>query len=106
KVYRMEGANPYNCSKILQTPAHISALALGHVGHLFAGCDDGTLRLYDLSTYKALKAIRNLPAEISSIACQKRAGVESRDAWVACGQKIYLFQMDPSKMIMTPEDAT
>uniref|UniRef100_A0A0W0F817 WD40 repeat-like protein n=1 Tax=Moniliophthora roreri TaxID=221103 RepID=A0A0W0F817_MONRR len=102
----MEGANPWGCSKVLQTPAHISALAFGHVGHLFAGCDDGTLRLYDLSTYRVLKAIRNLPAEVSSIVCQKRAGVDSRDAWIACGQKIYLFQMDTSKMIMTPEDAT
>ncbi|KAK7054664.1 hypothetical protein VNI00_003127 [Paramarasmius palmivorus] len=95
----------YRCTKVLQTPAHTSALAFGHAGHLFAGCDDGTLRLYDLSTFKVLKAIRGFPAEISSIACQKRSGVESRDAWVACGQKIYLFQMDSPKMIMTPEDA-
>ncbi|KAI3600045.1 scf complex subunit skp1 [Moniliophthora roreri] len=106
EIKREDGANPWGCSKVLQTPAHISALAFGHVGHLFAGCDDGTLRLYDLSTYRVLKAIRNLPAEVSSIVCQKRAGVDSRDAWIACGQKIYLFQMDTSKMIMTPEDAT
>ncbi|KAL0578690.1 hypothetical protein V5O48_003310 [Marasmius crinis-equi] len=90
----------YICSKVLQTPAHISSLAFGHASHLFAGSDDGTVRLYDLSSYRVLKAVRGLGAEVSSIACLKRPGIESRDAWIACGRK-----MDDSKMILTPEDA-
>ncbi|KAJ8079072.1 hypothetical protein PM082_013359 [Marasmius tenuissimus] len=102
---RMENRE-YICTRVLQTPAHISSLAVGHASHLFAGSDDGTVRLYDLSTFKVLKAIRGLDAEVSSIACAKRPGVEMRDAWIACGGNILSFQMDSPKMILNSEDAT
>ena len=49
--------------------------------------DDGSLRVYDLSSYKVLKAVRGLGAEVSSIICVKRAGSELRDAWIAHDQK-------------------
>ncbi|KAF5373731.1 hypothetical protein D9758_000724 [Tetrapyrgos nigripes] len=91
--------------KSLQTPAHISSLAFGHAVHLFAGSDDGTLRLYDMSSFKVLKAIRGLGGEVTSIACLKRPASEYRDVWLACGQKAFLFKMDNSAMIMTPADA-
>jgi hypothetical protein len=91
--------------RTLSTPAHISSLAFGHAGHLFAGSgmvlhivqvfalanilsDDGSLRVYDLSSYKVLKAVRGLGAEVSSIICMKRTGSELRDAWIAHGQKV------------------
>ncbi|KAE9409457.1 hypothetical protein BT96DRAFT_806325, partial [Gymnopus androsaceus JB14] len=77
----------------------------GHAGHLFAGSDDGTLRVYDLSSFKVLKAIRGLQNEISSIACFKRPGSELRDAWIACGNHAFLFRMDTPSMIMTVQDA-
>ncbi|KAF9265579.1 hypothetical protein L218DRAFT_147283 [Marasmius fiardii PR-910] len=93
-------------TKTLQTPAHISSLAFDHRGHLFAGSDDGTVRLYDLATYKVSKAIRGLKSEVSSIACFERSGVEWSDAWIACGRKILSFQMDIEKLIMTAEDAS
>jgi hypothetical protein len=50
--------------------------------------DDGSLRVYDLSSYKVLKAVRGLGAEVSSIICVKRTGSELRDAWMAHGQKV------------------
>jgi len=89
----------------LSTPAHISSLAFGHAGHLFAGSDDGSLRIYDLSSHKVLKAVRGLGAEVSSIVCMKRTGSELRDAWVAHGHKISRFQMESTKLILNLEDA-
>lgn len=50
--------------------------------------DDGSLRIYDLSSYKVLKAVRAIGAEVSSIVCVKRPGSELRDAWIAHGQKV------------------
>lgn len=50
--------------------------------------DDGILRVYDLSSFKVLKAIRGLKNEVSSIACFKRPGSELRDAWIACGSNV------------------
>ncbi|TFK42297.1 WD40-repeat-containing domain protein [Crucibulum laeve] len=99
------GIDLYSLHKTLLTPAHISSLAFGHAGHLFAGSDDGSLRVYDLSSFKVLKAIRGLESEVSSIICVKRPGSELRDAWIACGRRICKFQMDSSKMIQMREDA-
>src|SRR5260221_11936810 len=50
--------------------------------------DDGTLRVYDLSSFRVIKAIRGLGAEVSSIVCIKRTGSVLRDAWVAHGTKV------------------
>lgn len=79
--------------------------------------------MYDLSTFKVIKAIRGLGAEVSSIVCMKRPGSELRDAWVAHGSKVgrrlleYLilqqkscvqiskFQLDSQKMIQDLSDA-
>ncbi|KIK59606.1 hypothetical protein GYMLUDRAFT_169355 [Collybiopsis luxurians FD-317 M1] len=96
---------PYALVKSLNTPAPISSLEFGHAGHIFAGSRDGTLRLYDLSSFKVLKAVRGLKDEISSIACLKRPETELRDAWVACGNHVYLFKMDTPSLIMTEKDA-
>ena len=46
--------------------------------------------MYDLSTFKVLKAVRGLGAEVSSIVCLKRPGSDLRDAWVAHGHKVCL----------------
>jgi hypothetical protein len=50
--------------------------------------DDGSLRVYDLSTTKVVKAIRGLAGEISSLVCIKRPGSELRDVWLACGKNV------------------
>ncbi|KAF9053018.1 WD40-repeat-containing domain protein [Panaeolus papilionaceus] len=94
------------CSKTLTLPAHVSSLAFGHAGHLFVGSDDGSLRIYDLSTYKVLKAVKSVGSEIPSIVCIKRSGTELRDAWVAHGHQISHFQMDSSFMIQSLKNAT
>lgn len=96
--------------KTLETPAHVSSLAFGHAGHLFAGSgeflsrlahevnrlswiflDDGSVRVYDLSSFKVVKAIRGLGAEVSSIVCFKRPGSELRDAWLGCGKRVIVI---------------
>ncbi|KAK0191111.1 WD40-repeat-containing domain protein [Armillaria mellea] len=97
--------NSYSPVRTLYTPAHVSSLAFGHSGHVFAGCDDGTLRVYDLSTFKVLKAVRGLGSEVSSIVCVKRPGSDLRDAWIACGTRVHLFQMDSPTMVLTLSDA-
>ncbi|KIM48722.1 hypothetical protein M413DRAFT_15055 [Hebeloma cylindrosporum] len=91
--------------KSLSTPSHISSLTFGHAGHLFAGSDDGSLRVYDLSSFKVLKAIRGLGAEVSSVVCVKRPGSELRDAWIAHGHKVSRFQLETPKLIQGLEDA-
>ncbi|KAJ7046977.1 WD40-repeat-containing domain protein [Mycena alexandri] len=91
---------------LLHTPSPISAIAFGHSGHLFAGSDDGSLRVYDLSSFKVCRAIKGLPAEISSVTCFKRPGSELRDVWLACGNKAYSFQMDSAKLVQLTADAT
>ncbi|KAF5315596.1 hypothetical protein D9611_005050 [Ephemerocybe angulata] len=95
----------YTIQETFKTPAPISALSFGHASHLFAGSDDGSLRVYDLSTNKVVKAIRNLDGEVSSIICFKRPGSELRDAWVAHGRMISKFKLDTPKMIQTLDDA-
>lgn len=85
--------------------------------------DDGTLRVYDLSSSKVLKAVRGLGSEVSAIACFKRTGSDLRDVWLACGRRVSIescngspiqvldvaqalcFQMDSPKMILTADDA-
>ncbi|KAJ7063495.1 hypothetical protein C8F01DRAFT_1055844 [Mycena amicta] len=82
----------------LTTPAPISALAIA--GQLFAGSDDGSLRVYT-SDAKVARGIRGLPTEISSIACSPNGNV-----WLACGRSVYAFSMDSQKLVQTVVDAT
>ena len=98
----------YDLVKALEIPAHVSCLAYGHAGHLYVGSgehhssfihltlqsiatEDGSLRVYDLSLYKVIKAIRSLGAEVSSVVCLKRPGSELRDVWLACGSRASRF---------------
>ncbi|KAJ7709750.1 WD40-repeat-containing domain protein [Mycena rosella] len=98
----------------LNTPSPISAIAFGHSGHLFAGSgalfhptpNDGSLRVYDLSSFKVCRAVSGLPTEISSIQCFKRPGSDLRDVWLACGRHAYSFQMDSPKLVQIAGDAT
>ena len=100
----------YAIQDTFSIPAPVSSLTLGHVGQLYAGSgepallqqmkggalmiafrffiDDGSLRVYDLSTNKVSKAIRGLSGEVSSIVCVKRPGAELRDAWIAHGRMV------------------
>ncbi|KAF8912110.1 WD40-repeat-containing domain protein [Gymnopilus junonius] len=95
----------FSLEKTLEIPSRISSLAFGHAGHLFAGADDGSFRIYDLSAFKVLKGVRGLGAEVSSIVCVKKPGSDLRDAWIIHGKYISKFQMDSPKMIQTLEDA-
>ena len=62
--------------------------------------DDGSLRVYDLSSFKVLKAIRGLGAEVSSVICVKRPGSELRDAWIAHGQKVCINSSLPGSLVI------
>ncbi|KAJ7174017.1 WD40-repeat-containing domain protein, partial [Mycena crocata] len=102
----------YRLNHTLNTPSPISALAFGHSSHsTFRGltdalADDGSLRVYDLSSFKVCRAVSGLPAEISSIVCFKRPGSDLRDVWLACGNQALSFQMDSPKLVQTVSDAT
>ncbi|CAK5277388.1 unnamed protein product [Mycena citricolor] len=115
----------YTLQHTLNTPAPITALAFGHSGHLYAASgtsiapssthrllgsqtgppDDGSLRVYDLSSSKVVRAVHGLGEEISSLACLKRAGSELRDVWLALGCKMLLFRMDQEKLVQIEADA-
>lgn len=84
----------------LATPAPVTCLAL-HASRLFAGSDDGSLRVYDLTTRKVSKAIRALGAEVSYIIYDTR----SDNLWLAIGPSIMLFSLASSKIVMISDDA-
>lgn len=50
--------------------------------------DNGDLRVYDLSSFKVLRAVKGNGNMVSSIICVKRPGSEFRDAWVASGKQV------------------
>ncbi|KAJ7444934.1 WD40-repeat-containing domain protein [Mycena latifolia] len=110
----VNGLPNYRLNHTLHTPSPISAIAFGHSGHLFAGSgaltdastDDGSLRVYDLSSFKVCRAVSGLPTEVSSIVCFKRPGSDLRDVWLACGRHAYSFQMDSPKLVQMAGDAT
>ena len=98
----------FNLLRSVTTPStwQFTALTFGHAGHLYAGsgtmimaffhlylCEDskidnGDLRVYDLSSFKVLRAVKGNGNMISSIVCVKRPGSEFRDAWVASGKQV------------------
>jgi WD40 repeat protein len=47
--------------------------------------DDGTLRLYDLSTFKVLKAVRGLGAEVASVVSSQKS---PHEAFASCGRQV------------------
>ncbi|KAK2466708.1 hypothetical protein APHAL10511_000966 [Amanita phalloides] len=100
-----ENHETYSLLKTLKTSSAVSSLAFGHVTQLFVGTHDGILRVYDLSTLKVVRAVRNLGSEVSSIICLKRPGSDLRDAWIAAGTKIMKFQLDSPNMIQDVQDA-
>ncbi|KAF7294749.1 hypothetical protein MIND_01012300 [Mycena indigotica] len=83
----------------LKTPCPISALAVDQSERLFAGSDDGSVRIFDSATWKLVHAIRGLPNEISSIACSDTS------AWLACGRAAYAFSMSSQKLVQNASDA-
>lgn len=95
----------YRLTHTLSTPSPISSISFGHSNHIFAGSgalrgrdsspaqtrefiDDGSLRVYDLSSFKVCRAVSGLPTEISSVCCFKRPGSDLRDVWLACGRYV------------------
>jgi hypothetical protein len=44
--------------------------------------------VYDLSSFKVLRAVKGAGSMISAIVCVKRLGTEFRDAWVASGKQV------------------
>jgi hypothetical protein len=112
----------------LKLPAPVSCLCFGRSnGMLYAGADDGSVRLYGLPSTTVKKAFRKL-TEVSSIVSMMPLGMKTADAgeqhvvWIADGQKVrpppftivkssltmlqaHQFESHSSKMILTPDDA-
>ncbi|XP_006457872.1 hypothetical protein AGABI2DRAFT_190271 [Agaricus bisporus var. bisporus H97] len=110
----MPDENPYSHPGVsfsllqsLTTPNiwQITALAFGHAGHLYAGSDNGDLRVYDLSSFKVIRAVKGNGKTISAIVCMKRPGTEFRDAWVTSGKQILKYRLDTPKLVQTYDDA-
>ncbi|CAE6535879.1 unnamed protein product [Rhizoctonia solani] len=93
-----------------EAPKGFTALAFAKTGILLAGGADGSLRVYDLSpaAQRALcKAIKGLPDEISGVCCQpnKLPPVAFGKVWVASGKRIWLFNLDSDKLVITSQEA-
>ncbi|KAI0949954.1 hypothetical protein AcV7_008573 [Taiwanofungus camphoratus] len=89
----------------INTPAPVSYLVFASSQDIFAGSDDGTLRLYRLPSPKVARAIKSLGPEVSSVACSKLKNDEVGDFWVASGRRALLFEANVAKLILSAEDA-
>ncbi|KAL0946699.1 hypothetical protein HGRIS_012886 [Hohenbuehelia grisea] len=94
-------------AKSLCIPAPISCLSSGPPGHICAGSDDGSVRVYDLTTYRVVTAIQGLGDEVTSVvSLPPRPPSEGMgDVWIACGRQVLMFHLDPTKMIQKLADA-
>ena len=63
--------------------------------------DNGDLRVYDLSSFKVLRAVKGNGNMVSSIICVKRPGSEFRDAWVASGKQVCICFFSSIQMWMS-----
>ncbi|KII88293.1 hypothetical protein PLICRDRAFT_618934 [Plicaturopsis crispa FD-325 SS-3] len=98
-------ASTYSALFDIQTPAPVSALSIGNKTSLLVGSEDGSLRLYDISSPKVSKAIRGLGSEVSSAIFSSKK--DCPEVWVACGRKILSFDLGNSqKLVLSPTDAT
>ncbi|KAF9246467.1 WD40-repeat-containing domain protein [Melanogaster broomeanus] len=96
-----DNEQPSYCHRrTLQIPAQVSCLALGEPRQLFAGSDDGSVRVYDMATFKVLTAIRGLAA-VSSIALHSQAKSSPSCLWVASGRQVLSFHLGTDKLILT-----
>lgn len=94
----------YASFRTLKIPAQVTCLAAGGAGQLTVGSDDGSVRIYDLSTLKVVKAIRGL-ASVSSVVWQPQNASQPDCLWLASGRSVVAFTMDTDKMILTMSDA-
>ncbi|KIJ69334.1 hypothetical protein HYDPIDRAFT_80305 [Hydnomerulius pinastri MD-312] len=94
----------YSYHKSLEIPAQVSSLALGEPGQLLAGSDDGTVRVYDLTTLRVLKAIRGLDA-VSSVVWRSQTATTPGSIWVASGRRAISFPFEVDKLVLTSTDA-
>jgi hypothetical protein len=84
----------YEHETTLRTPGPVSCLSFGRSdGLLYAGADDGTLRVYQLPSPTAKKAIRGLGEVSSVVAAMPLAGKdanaeEAHFVWVASGPRV------------------
>jgi hypothetical protein len=70
----------------------ITSFVMGSVT-IFLGIDNGDLRVYDLSSFKVLKAVKGNGKMISAIVCMKRPGTEFRDAWITSGKQVCMQRL-------------
>lgn len=96
----MASEKTYAFFKTLKIPAQVTCLAAGGAGQLLVGSDDGSVRIYDLSTLKVVKAIRDL-ASVSSVVWHSQSGC----LWLASGRSVMAFMMSTDKLILTVSDA-
>ncbi|KAF8844904.1 WD40 repeat-like protein [Paxillus ammoniavirescens] len=87
----------------LQIPAQVSCLSLDEPQQLFVGSDDGSVRIYDMATFKVLKAIRGLGA-VSSIALHSQTKSSPTCLWVASGKQALSFLLGTDKLVLTSAD--
>ncbi|KIM65330.1 hypothetical protein SCLCIDRAFT_542180 [Scleroderma citrinum Foug A] len=89
--------------KSLKIPAQVTCLAYGETDRLLAGSDDGSVRIYDLTTMKVVKAIRGL-APVSSVAWRSRTESHADCLFVATGRRMILTSCDAHTELVVGAD--
>ncbi|EMD38278.1 hypothetical protein CERSUDRAFT_113447 [Gelatoporia subvermispora B] len=92
----------------IPVPSAVASLEIASSSSLYVcvGTDDGTVRVYDLSSSRATKGIKSLGDEVSSVACSYNASGVPTTVWAAAGRSALRFQLDTPKLILTVDDAT
>ncbi|EIN07247.1 hypothetical protein PUNSTDRAFT_135933 [Punctularia strigosozonata HHB-11173 SS5] len=80
------------------TPAPVSYLAY-QLNHLFVGGDDGTLRIYSVSSPRVLKAVRGLGTDVSSVQIARRPGSSDN------AEGAYSLSLDSDKLVLNGGEA-
>jgi hypothetical protein len=81
----------YNLDPVttIHLPAPVTSLAFGDNNDLYAGAQDGSIRLFDLPGTTVVRALRGLKDEVASIvsaSTPKKNG--TRQVWAACGNEV------------------
>ncbi|KAF9500508.1 WD40 repeat-like protein [Pleurotus eryngii] len=98
---------PFSYERCLRLPGQVTCLNLGGGGQIYAGSSDGSVRVYDSTSLKVLKAIQGLGDEVASIVCCPKPDQVLDNIFISVGCRIMSFGFPPEspKLIQKQSDA-
>ncbi len=98
---------PFSYERCLRLPGQVTCLTLGAGGHIYVGSSgrrishitirvltivtgDGSVRVYDSTSLKVVKAIQGLADEVASIVCCSRPDQALDNIFISVGCRVCL----------------